>query len=136
MKFSARPVNTHLAAGAIDRGARGFNSRHCRIEIIKRHAAVVRRILDRQSGDAGRDAARHVLRQAVEIVGKPVLEIGIERHVGRVRELAEMRQHLIAAQGAVGKTLRMGVARTRRRQRFESRGPADSARCRHSTDWE
>ena len=100
MKFSARAGEHHLAAGAVDRGARRFDARHRRVEIVKRRPAVVRRILDRQSGDAGRDAARHVLGQAVGIVGKAVLEIGIERHVGRRRDLAEMRQHLIAGSSA------------------------------------
>ena len=116
-----RPRGEHdIAAGAVDRGARRFHARDRGVEIVERLLAVIRRILDREAGDAGGDATRDVLGEAFEVIGKAVLEIGIERHVGRFRDLAKMRQHLIAALRAVGIALRMGVARARRRQGFEA----------------
>ena len=116
-----RPRGEHnFAAGAVDRSARRLHARDRGVDIVERPLAVIRRILDREAGDAGRDAARDILGNAFGIVGKAVLEIGIERHVGRFRQFAEMRQHLIAALRAVGIALRMGLARARRRQCFEA----------------
>ena len=107
--FGARGEH-HVAAGLVDRRARGLHPRQRLVEIVQRKVAVLRRILDRQSGDAGRDAARHVLGHVVRIVGEAVLEIGVERNVGLGDELLVVRQHVVARLRAVGIAFGMRVA--------------------------
>ncbi len=63
---------------------------------------------------------RDVLGDGIGIVGKAVLEIGVERNVGRGRELLVMRQHLVARLRAVGIAHRMGVAGAGGGQRLEA----------------
>ena len=87
----------HVAAGLVDRRAGGLDARQRQVEIVERRRGLLRRVLDRQPGHAGRDAARHVRGDLVGIVGKAVLEIGVERNVGRRRELTIMRQHVVHA---------------------------------------
>src|SRR4029077_19439790 len=102
-----------IAAGAIDRRARGLDPCHGDIEGIKRGGAVVRRVLDGKPSDAGRHAARDVFRKTLEIVSQAIFEIRVQRYIGRRRKLAEMRKHGIAAERAVGVTLRMRITRAR-----------------------
>ena len=51
---------------------------------------------------------------------KPFSKSALTRHVGRLHQLAEMREHLVAALRAVGVALRVGVAGTGGRQRLEA----------------
>ena len=109
-----------VAAGLVDRRARGLHAGEREVEIVERLVRIAGRVLDRQAGDAGLDAARHVLGNAFRIVGVAALEVGVDRHVGCVRDLAEMRQHHVARHVAVGIALRMRKAGTGGRQRLEA----------------
>src|SRR6185437_10135125 len=77
-------------------------------------------ILDRQPGDARLDAEAYILGDFARVVGIAVLEVGIDRHVGDLGELAVMRQRHVARDGAVGEAERMRVAGRGRRQRLEA----------------
>ncbi len=117
--FGARGED-HVAAGLVDRRARGLHAREREVEVVERVGVVAGEVLDRQPGHAGLDAARHVLGHAGGIVREAVLEIAVERHVGRLRDLAEMGEHLVHGLVAVGVALRMGVAGTGGGQRLEA----------------
>src|SRR5665811_360823 len=109
-----------VAAGLVDRRARGLHAGEREIESVERLFRIAGRILDRQSGDAGRNATRHILGDAGRIVGKAALKVGIERHVGGRGDLAEVSENLIARLLAIGVALRMGVAQAGGRQRLEA----------------
>ena len=89
--FGARREH-HVAAGLVDRRARGLHARKREVEVVERIGVVAGEILNRQPGDAGLDAARHVLGDVLGFMGEAVLEIGVERQVGRCRDLAVVRQ--------------------------------------------
>src|ERR1035437_4398868 len=59
-----------IATGFVDRRARGLYARKRHVEIVQRPGGIAGRILDRQSGQAGRNATRHVLGHALGVVGK------------------------------------------------------------------
>src|SRR5215472_12322372 len=99
--FGARREHD-LAAGAVDGGTRGFRPRNRDVERVERRSPVVRRVLDLQAGNAGRHTAGYIFRKPVEIVSVAILEIRIQRQIGRRRELGEMREHGVAAERAVG----------------------------------
>ena len=109
-----------IAAGFVDCVARRAHAFDRQIEIVERIGCLAGEILDRQSGDAGVDAEPDVGRDLVRIDGIAALEIGIDRHVGRLRDLAAMREHHVAGHVAVRIAMRMRVTRTGRSQRLEA----------------
>ena len=76
--------------------------------------------LDRQPGDAGLDAHPDIGGDVDRIVRIAILEIGIHRNVGRRCQFVVVRQHHVAAFGAVRQAERMGVAGTGGGQRLEA----------------
>src|SRR4029079_18095518 len=107
------------AAGAVDGGARRLHPGNRKVEVIERRGAFGR-VLDRQPGHAGRDAARDAVGDAARIVGKAVLEVGVYRNVRRLDQFAQMRKHVVTVLRAVGAALRVGVAATRQSQGLEA----------------
>src|SRR5215510_9926699 len=110
----------HIAAGRIDRGARGAHARQRQLEIIERDRGVRGRVLDREPSDSGLDAQFHALGHALGRVRKAALEVGVHGNVGGGGDLAEMGEHRRARHAAVGETLREGEARAGRGERLES----------------
>ena len=64
---------------------------------------------------------RHVLGDAVRVVGKAVLEIRVEWNVVAAGKLTVVRQHVVHASRAVGIAFRMGATGAGRRQRLEAK---------------
>lgn len=92
----------HVLTGGIDRRTRGAHPRDRFVEGVQRLRRVAGRILDRQPGDAGVDATADVLLEAVEVTGVAVLEIRVDRQIGRLDDVAAMRQHCVDAHRVVG----------------------------------
>ncbi len=110
----------HVAAGLVDRRAGGLDPGQRRVEIVERRRRLLRRVLDRQAGHSGGDAACDVFGNGVGVVGKAVLEIGVERKVGCRRKLAIVHEHIVHRLPAIRITLRMGMTGAGGRQRLEA----------------
>ena len=88
-------------AGSVKRFANGVDSFDRKIDIVDRRFFSIRRVFNRESGDAGFSAKPRVFCAPVWIVGVTVFEIGVDRKVGRFDELADVRDHVIAFHRAV-----------------------------------
>ncbi len=105
-----RAVNT-TSPPALSIAARAALTRAQReVELVEWIGIVAGEVLNRQPSDAGLDAARHVLGHGLGVMGEAVLEIGVERHVGRCRDLAVVGEHFVDGLTAIRVALRMGVA--------------------------
>ena len=103
--------------------------------IEQRRGIVAGRILDRQAGDAGLDAAAHVLRHRLRRRGETGEEIRVDRQVGGFDDRADVVEHRLERHGAVGCAETPCRTRTGRRQRLGSRAARDSGPSPHPTDW-
>ena len=112
----------HVGAAGIDRRPRCRDTLDREGLIVERLVLVAARILDRQPGDAGRDAALHVGRDAFRLMGVARLEIGVHRQLGRGDDLGDVAERHVDGDGPVHvrQRLREGEARARRRQRLEA----------------
>ncbi len=112
----------HVGAACIDRGPRCRDALDREGLIVERLVLVAARILDRQPGDAGRDAALHVGRDPFRLMGVARLEVGVHRQLGRGDDLGDVAERHVDGDGPVHvrQRLREGEARARRRQRLEA----------------
>ena len=109
----------HAGAGFVDRAARGAHARHRLADLVQ--PAGARRVLDREPRDARRDAAPHVLGDALRALGVARLEVGVDRHPRRGGDLGDVVEHVLERQhvDGVGAPARERVARAGRRERLE-----------------
>ncbi len=110
----------HIAAGFIDRGARGAHALDGGIQAVERLLAVAGRILDRKPRNAGLRAQPYVLPDPRRIGRVAGLEVGVHREVGRLHDLADMGEHEVARHAAVRQRPRERKARAGGRQRLET----------------
>jgi hypothetical protein len=68
-------------AAARDRGHRRAHALDGEVEFEQRGGGVAGRVLDRETGDPGRDRAAHVRRDVGGLHREAVLEVGVHRHV-------------------------------------------------------
>jgi hypothetical protein len=108
----------HVAAGGID----GESSRTHALDggLERKQPSPGNRILDRQSGDAGLHREAHAFADAGRIRGKAVLEVRVQRQIGRGGHHTKMLQDLTAPHAVVGQALRPRGPRARACQRLES----------------
>jgi hypothetical protein len=87
------------------------------VEVVERLCPVAGGILDGEAGDASRDAAANIVRDAVGIVGIAGFEIGIHRQVCRRHDVGDMAEHGIARHRPVGIGQASGKGETGARRR-------------------
>lgn len=90
------------------------------IEPVEGLLGASRRILDRESGHACLNAAADIAGELVKVRGAPVLEIGVDRQVGRLNDLREMVQSSVERCGHVRMPPRKSEARACRSQGGET----------------
>ena len=92
--FGARRQHD-VRAGGVDRRARRTDALDRMTEIVEGLARIAGGVLDREPGDAGRDAAPDILGDRFRLMRVARLEIGIHRQVGRRDDLGDMGERVV-----------------------------------------
>ena len=90
-----------IAAGLVDRLARGTYALDAGIELEQRPRRIAGGVFDGQSGDAAFHGETHAVGNSGGVRRKAVFEIGIDGKVGRLDQFGEVIEHSIARHGAV-----------------------------------
>ena len=119
--FAARGQQ-HAFAAFVDCRSGGSEPRDGFSQRIERGLGVAGIVLDREAGDTGADDQPRALVHAVGVAAEAGFEIGVERQVGRRRELADVLEGVGASHGVVGPPCREGHAGAGRGERIETEG--------------
>jgi hypothetical protein len=79
-----------VAAGAVDRAARGAQPLHGFVGREQRPRRVARGVFDRQSCHAGGHGQRHALGHALRVAREAALEVGVDRHIGALDQRGQV----------------------------------------------
>ena len=82
-----------LAAGRVDRRSRGPDALDGQRSFEERGGVIAGRVLDREAGDPGRDAERHVRGHAFRVVRVARQEVRVHGHGRRSGDLRDVLEH-------------------------------------------